>query len=201
MDRLSPLIVALALSLSAGCEREEGSERGAGVAVPERVAAVAAQPDRRTLEDLCDVLPEPDNAPRLSYPPLSDDSSEPPDSGWRWLNLWATWCLPCIEEIPMLRAWQTELAAAGTPMEVVFLSVDETAEDIERYRREHPEAPRRFRVADPEGVPAWVAQHGLDSGATIPVHVVVDPEGRVRCLRGGKVYPRDFPLVERLLAP
>jgi thiol-disulfide isomerase/thioredoxin len=200
MDRLSTVIAALALCLSFGCEREGGSDGRAGVATPERVAAVAAPPDRRTLEDLCDVLPEPEHAPRLRYPPLSSDSSEPPATGWRWINLWATWCVPCVEEIPMLRDWQSQLAAAGVAMEVVFVSVDESAEAIEAYLRDHPDAPRELRVADPEAVPAWVAEHGLDAGATIPVHVVVDPEGRVRCLRGGKVYPRDFPLVERLLA-
>jgi thiol-disulfide isomerase/thioredoxin len=198
MDRLPTLIGVGACALLLGCERE-----GDGPAVAtgtERVAAVSASADSRTLEDLCDVMPAPESAPALVYPALSDDSAAPPDAGWRWINLWATWCVPCVEEIPMLRAWEETLASQATPLEIVFLSVDESADVIDAYRRDHPDAPGDYRVADPDDVPSWIAELGLDGGATIPIHIVVDAENRVRCLRSGKVQPRDLPLVERLLA-
>jgi thiol-disulfide isomerase/thioredoxin len=38
------------------------------------------------------------------------------------LNLWATWCAPCVEEMPTLAALQT--AFADQPVVVVALSVD-----------------------------------------------------------------------------
>ena len=39
------------------------------------------------------------------------------------LNLWATWCLPCIKEMPSLDALQADMG--GRDFEVVALSVDD----------------------------------------------------------------------------
>ena len=48
------------------------------------------------------------------------------------LNVWATWCPPCVKEMPMLDALQAELG--GEDFEVVALSID----------RAGPEAVRGF---------------------------------------------------------
>jgi thiol-disulfide isomerase/thioredoxin len=39
------------------------------------------------------------------------------------VNLWATWCAPCIEELPSLGALQRELG--GADFQVVTLAIDE----------------------------------------------------------------------------
>jgi thiol-disulfide isomerase/thioredoxin len=204
MDRLPALIAACAaLGCVSGCERADGGGDPDPASGRARVAAVPAAEDTRTLEDLCDVLPsstETGSAPEFAYPALSPESGTPPAEGWRWINLWATWCKPCVEEIPMLREWSADLAAAGSPLEIVFLSVDESAEAIADYLQQYPDAPSDYRVADPAAVPAWLEDLGLAGGGSVPVHVVVDADDRVRCVRGGKVAPRDFSLVERLLS-
>jgi thiol-disulfide isomerase/thioredoxin len=48
------------------------------------------------------------------------------------LNLWATWCGPCMEELPTLDKLEEELAAEG--LVVIPLSLDEemTYEDLRR---------------------------------------------------------------------
>jgi len=44
------------------------------------------------------------------------------------VNFWATWCRPCLEEIPALMALEQELGARG--FELVAVSLD-NAEDLE----------------------------------------------------------------------
>ena len=46
------------------------------------------------------------------------------------LNLWATWCPPCVEEMPTLDALQAELGGPG--FEVVALSIDRAGPDVVR---------------------------------------------------------------------
>ncbi|MCD1636709.1 TlpA family protein disulfide reductase [Martelella mediterranea] len=46
------------------------------------------------------------------------------------LNIWATWCVPCREEMPTLDALQAELGGSG--FEVVPLSVDRAGPEVVR---------------------------------------------------------------------
>src|SRR6266700_1545081 len=43
------------------------------------------------------------------------------------LNFWATWCPPCIEEIPSLNAFQNHFAKAGVVVLGVSVDKDEKA--------------------------------------------------------------------------
>jgi len=47
------------------------------------------------------------------------------------LNFWATWCPPCVDEMPSLQKLHEALDAKG--LSVVAVSVDERFEDIERF--------------------------------------------------------------------
>ena len=46
------------------------------------------------------------------------------------LNVWATWCVPCREEMPTLDALQAELG--GNDFEVVALSIDRAGSSVVR---------------------------------------------------------------------
>lgn len=50
------------------------------------------------------------------------------------LNFWATWCPPCIEEMPALSAMQARLRDR---VNVLAVSVDEDAEAYHRFLREN----------------------------------------------------------------
>jgi len=88
------------------------------------------------------------------------------------VNLWATWCKPCIEEMPALNALQKELGAAG--LRVVAVSIDQEgarvaepfladlgADAIERYYD------RTMGFA-----------RGLKAQTGVPLTVLYDPLGR-----------------------
>src|ERR1700688_2527215 len=43
------------------------------------------------------------------------------------LNFWATWCAPCVEEVPSLVEMQRRLKAKGVTVVAVSIDVDENA--------------------------------------------------------------------------
>ena len=43
------------------------------------------------------------------------------------LNFWATWCAPCVEEVPSLVEMQRRLKAKGVTVLAVSVDVDESA--------------------------------------------------------------------------
>jgi thiol-disulfide isomerase/thioredoxin len=176
MDRLPALIVAAAAAL-AGCESDSSSGEPSS-----RVDSVKGKKRRVSAEELCDVRHADDRAPRFALPALAAPAPAPA-AGWRWVNVWATWCKPCLEEMPRLERW-----AARTKVELVLISADEPGVAVETPR-----------LADPDALPGWLTSLGLDGGSPIPIHVLVDPEGRTRCVRAGGVSDDDLVAAEALL--
>ena len=192
MDRLSTLSIVIAL---AGCEGTPGGEAAPGRA---NVAKVSASTGAST-EAFCDVHFAADKGPAFVLPALVDGTLPPTTTGWRWINVWATWCKPCVEEMPRLVGWRDKLAASGKPFELAFVSVDENATDIAAYRKEHPQAPTSPRLAETAKQADWFTAVGLDANAPIPVHIFVGPEGHVRCARVGGIRERDYAAIAKLL--
>ena len=50
------------------------------------------------------------------------------------VNFWATYCIPCREEIPALNALQSELQAQG--LKIVGASLDDSIEGVNAYQEE-----------------------------------------------------------------
>jgi hypothetical protein len=86
----------------------------------------------------------------------------------------------------------------GHPVELVFISVDESEEIIDAYRKAYPDTPQSLRVADVKTIEAWSPQ--IEANGTLPIHVVVDAKNRVRCMRGSGVRDNDYDVVEQLLS-
>jgi len=51
------------------------------------------------------------------------------------LNFWATWCPPCVEEMPALNRLHQEIAASGGM--VLGISVDDDAEKYQKFLLDH----------------------------------------------------------------
>jgi thiol-disulfide isomerase/thioredoxin len=87
------------------------------------------------------------------------------------LNLWATWCAPCVREMPTLDRLQAELG--GPDFEVVALSSDRAgAAAVEPFFRTHGLS-RLGVYLDPQGE----ATRALGTRG-LPTTVLIDREGR-----------------------
>jgi thiol-disulfide isomerase/thioredoxin len=198
----APAIAAVSIAaLLIACSGSRGPEgvhegAGAGSSPPPRVEAVASRREDPAAR-FCDLAYRPGEGRLLALP--ATEGPPPPTQGWRWINVWATWCAPCVEELPRIVAWRTRLAQDGVPVDTYFVSVDASPEDIARFRAAHADVPESARLVDPGGLPALISALGLDPGATIPIHAIVDPEHRIRCVRTGSVGERDYETVRAIL--
>jgi thiol-disulfide isomerase/thioredoxin len=166
---------------------------------PSRVDVVLADDTGKKLAGFCEVLAPADKAQTFAWPDL-DGANPATVDGWQWVSLWATWCEPCLAEMPMIERWDTKLASEGVPVTIQHVSVDATSEDLTAFRAKHDDAPTGPRVADQAAVEPWLTSLGLDRGAAIPIHVFVDASDKVRCVRVGAVSEGDYRTVKHLLA-
>jgi thiol-disulfide isomerase/thioredoxin len=163
---------------------------------PSRFDAVLADPSKVTSpEAFCDAH----SAEAVAKPfpmPILDGTAWTPPTSWRWVNVWATWCGPCIEEMPRLIKWRDRLAKEGRPVELVLLSVDQGRPEVERFYDKHPEWPPSVRLQSAAELPGWLEALGLPTSTAIPLHLFVDPAGNVRCVRAGAIGEQDYETVK-----
>lgn len=194
MDRLS--LVGILLAGLAGCEGGKSTANSAPSR--SRFEAVEAKADPRHAPDQFCENWQADGGPQFSFPPLTG-AAAPAAGPIRWVNVWATWCAPCIEEFPRIVDWKEKLAATGKPVEVVFVSVDGADVDLAAFAKSHPEVEGTLRISDPELLPSWLGGLGLPENAVLPIHLFVDGKSRLRCVRMGGVGAEDYPGVAGVL--
>ncbi|MCK9462711.1 MAG: TlpA family protein disulfide reductase [Proteobacteria bacterium] len=211
MDRLSavarrPVAVALlfaAASLAAAC----GTEEPAGpVELPARVNAVKATKPTASASEWCDVHYEPGRGPRLAVPQVEDARSGgtaggPSGGGWIWVNLWATWCGPCLREMPLITRWMEALKRDGVAVDLWFLSIDEEPAVLRSFLAERPTITpyNSLRLSRQETLRPWLGSLGLPPDTAIPVNVLAGPGGAVRCVRTGAINDGHYPTIREIL--
>ena len=106
------------------------------------------------------------------------------------LDVWASWCGPCKEELPMLDAMAKRLKSKG--IEILAVSVDQERANVDKFLRHHGRW--SLTVAhDPAGV---IAERL--SPEKMPTSYVIDRSGIVRYVNAGFV-PDDAATIERRL--
>lgn len=89
---------------------------------------------------------------------------------WVLVNLWASWCLPCREEAPVLERFQRRYGDRGAT--VIGINVQDNGDDALAFLRSHPTTYPQLRSVGDERSVAF--------GSTgVPENFLVDPSGRL----------------------
>lgn len=83
-----------------------------------------------------------------------------------FVNFWATWCRPCIQEMPSIAALQTQLADKNIEF---FFASDEEVEKIQKFMDSRKMTSRFVRVENPEAL-------GIEA---LPTTFIFDGEGNL----------------------
>lgn len=95
------------------------------------------------------------------------------------LNFWATWCAPCLVEVPRFAEWQKELGGEG--FQALGISMDDSAAPVrtayEKYKMNYPVVMGDAKLGELYG-----GVFGL------PVTFLIDRKGTVRFRHQGAVH-------------
>lgn len=102
------------------------------------------------------------------------------------LNFWATWCVPCIRELPAMQQFQRDRAAQG--WQTLALAVDSPVPVLEfasRFKLQLPVA-----MAGIDGLELMRRLGNAQGG--LPFTVVFGPNGRVHARKLGETHADDL---------
>ena len=87
------------------------------------------------------------------------------------LNFWATYCIPCREEIPALNALQNELQSQG--LKIVGASLDDDADGVNAYQQEVAKFEYQVLLGGSDAKVKFAQ-------SVLPTTYLIDRQGRIR---------------------
>ena len=105
------------------------------------------------------------------------------DGNPRLLNIWASWCLPCIAEAPQLEA----LKDAG--VDIVGVAIRDRPEDVARFLATHGNPYARIGRDDLSEVQLAIGSSG------VPETFVIDGRGRITYQHIGDIRAEHVPML------
>ncbi|WP_412061267.1 TlpA family protein disulfide reductase [Rubrivirga sp. IMCC45206] len=153
------------------------------------VAVLAVVVVRRYVPDYD--LPDLGPAPDASHATLDGDPTGPADFGGRVvvLNVWATWCPPCVVETPGFVDLSREFA---DDVQFLGLSVDDDPADVRAFAARHG-VPYPLLVGPP-------LSGAMPHAPVLPTTLVIDRAGRVRLRHEGLLLEPALRPILRTLA-
>jgi peroxiredoxin len=110
-------------------------------------------------------------APNFSLPELDGQMVSLTDYRGKvvLLNIWATWCPPCVEEMPSMEKLYQELKGEG--FEILAVSIDESgAQDVLPFMKKH-------KLSFPALIDLKVTIKDLYQTTGVPESFIIDKDG------------------------
>jgi cytochrome c biogenesis protein CcmG/thiol:disulfide interchange protein DsbE len=101
----------------------------------------------------------------------------------RLLNVFASWCVPCIAEAPLLQ----RLKRRGVAIDAI--AIRDRPEDVAEFLARHGDPFERIGSDDNSRVQLALGSSG------VPESFVIDGRGRIRYQHVGEIEPDDVPLI------
>ncbi len=111
-----------------------------------------------------------------------------------FLNFWATWCGPCIREMPSIDSLARDPRLAGKSIQFVCISVDDDAETVRQYLNGKNFGMTFLRVKDRKIPPVFYSEG-------IPATFLIAADGRIAAVEVGSAdwhEPRRVEFIEKL---
>jgi thiol-disulfide isomerase/thioredoxin len=109
------------------------------------------------------------------------------------INFWATWCAPCVEEMPLLNAFYLQHAAKG--LQLLGIAADK-ASSVESFLQRTPVS-FPIVLAGFEGI-SLSKQLGNETGG-LPHTLFLDAKGTILFQKKGQLTSDDLKLIAGLL--
>jgi thiol-disulfide isomerase/thioredoxin len=210
---LSALIAPFVLGI-AGCDTSSATppktrsdsvttDAAPVASVSAAASASAAAPTRKICEIELGRVPR--KFPKGTFTPVSaagvekatDKTIAPRPGRWTWINFFAAWCGPCKEEMPRLRDFQQRLAAN---LDVAFVSLDDDGRQLDKFLGDQP--PTGVKSAlwlEPKSRSSWLGAMDMKDSPNLPAHILVDKNGKLRCVFEGAITEADFPAIKAIV--
>ncbi|MEJ5049326.1 TlpA disulfide reductase family protein [Chryseobacterium culicis] len=104
------------------------------------------------------------------------------------VNVWATWCQPCVQEIPVFQ----KIAAENNTVKFVFLSLDDDPKKLEMFLTKHPINDITFKNKGYiEAIKTFLGGNGIMGYNVIPQTFIIK-DGKVVDKNTGGIDYRNF---------
>jgi thiol-disulfide isomerase/thioredoxin len=133
-------------------------------------ASQPREPDQALVKESASVIAN------LKLEDLNGKSVELPGKGhYRIINYWASWCGPCIEEMPVLNQYADAANSDKNMPQIIGIALDE-AEAVSEFLRENPSK-----------YPNFIENYELSDSSsalgntqeTIPYTILIGPDGQL----------------------